>query len=158
MGSKGYTIGNKTKLPGQPHRLTRQPYLVAEVIPSFSQKALPSLFLVNTTNAVLWIPICFKAFNAVVINWEATLCLRHFGCTAVWYCNLAFRHFLPIWHHGKRISLIFLYPRGKIETIRPELNLFAVQMVSQSQFFRDLYLLCLMHLPLAGKMCEILFP
>ena len=65
--------------------------------------------------------------------------------------NLAFRHFLPIWHHGKRISLIFLYPRGKIETIRPELNLFAVQMVSQSQFFRDLYLLYLMRLPIYRK-------
>ena len=40
---------------------------------------------------------------------------------------------------------------GKIETIRPKLNLFAVQMVSQSQFFRGFYLLCLMRLSFLQK-------
>ena len=35
--------------------------------------------------------------------------------------------------------------------LRPELNLFAVQMVSQSQFFRDFYLFSLMRFPLCWK-------
>ena len=50
--------------------------------------------------------------------------------------------------HGKRISPP---PPGKIETIRPELNFFAVKIVSQSQFFRDFYLFCLMRCPLFSK-------
>ncbi|QSH92038.1 cyclic nucleotide-binding protein [Treponema medium] len=77
------------------------------------------------------------------------------------------------------MRLIFLYPRGKIDTIRPELPRMAVvpyssdvlcthktrlqllytdvqqlkmvQMVSQSQFFRDLYLLGLIRLLLFSK-------
>ena len=59
----------------------------------------------------------------------------------------------PIKYIRVNASDIFLYPRGKIETIRPELNPCAVQMVSQSQFFRAFYLPCLMRLPVCQKKC-----
>ena len=52
---------------------------------------------------------------------------------------------------GKRIRPFFTTPAEKIDTIQPELNLFAVQMVSQSQFFRGFYLLYLMRLPIYQK-------
>ena len=80
---------------------------------------------------------------------------------------------------GKTHQAFFYHPRGKIETIQPDLPRMAVvsyssdvlrtrktrlqlmymdvqqlkmvQMVSQSQFFRDFYLLCLMRLPICWK-------
>ena len=54
---------------------------------------------------------------------------------------------------GNHIRYFIKYPRRIIEAARPELNCFAVQMVSPPHFFLRFYLFCLMCLSACWKKC-----